>query len=66
MKTFDIHFNNSESSNNKGFKETEEFCRDYIKIHNGTDFSYFKDYKCGIVSIICNETGETVYTEEVR
>lgn len=65
MKTFDIHFNDSENSNNKGFAMTEEEARDYIKRYNGTNESYFEDYKGGIVSIVCNETGETVHEEEI-
>lgn len=64
--TFDVHFNDSENSNNKGFSKTEQECKDYIQVHNGTNYSYFEDYKGGIVSVVCNETGETVYEEEVR
>ena len=45
---------------NKGFAESLEYCRNYIKHNAGTDFSYFEDYKNGTVSIYCNETGETV------
>jgi hypothetical protein len=66
MKTYDIHFNDEESSNNKGFRESLEYCKQYIEMHNGTNDSHFADYKGGTVSIICNETGETVYEEEVR
>ena len=29
-------------------------------------FFYFADYKDGTVSIVCNETGEIVYHEEVK
>ena len=64
--TYDVHFNDSEDSVSKGFEETIEFCRDYISTCNGTDTSYFGDFKTGIVSIVCNETGETVYEEEVK
>jgi hypothetical protein len=39
---------------------------DYITMHNGTGESYFADYKCGTVSIVCNETGEVAHEEEVR
>ncbi len=66
MKTYDVHFNNNTDSNNKGFKETKQYCKQYIRDYNGTDYSYFKDYKGGVVSIVCNETGETVYEEEVK
>lgn len=64
--TYDIVFNDSGNSNNKGFESTIDECKAYIKFHNGTKYSYFEDYKGGIVSIVCNETGETVYEEVVR
>ena len=66
MKTYDVHFNAANDSNNKGFKESFEYCKDYIESYNGTDESYFADYKGGIVSIVCNETEEEVYSEEVK
>jgi hypothetical protein len=65
IKTYDVHFNNSTSSNNKGFKLTLKSCKNYIECNNGTNDSYFADYKGGTVSIVCNETGETVYEEDV-
>ena len=65
-KTYDIYFNDEYDSNNKGMKATLEECKGYIRYNNGTDHSYFADYKGGTVSIVCNETGETVYEEEVR
>lgn len=66
MKTFDIQFNDGENSNSKGFAESFDYCKDYIAQYNGTDNSYFSDYKGGAVSIVDNETGEEVYSEEVR
>jgi len=64
--TYDVHFNDSEDSVSKGFEETLEYCKDYIDMNNGTNISYFEDFKGGTVSIVCNETGETVYEEEVK
>lgn len=64
--TYDVVFNDSENSNNKGFKETIDYCKDYILHNNGTNESYFEDYKGGTVQVVCNETGEVVYEEEVR
>lgn len=64
--TYDVHFNDEYDSNNKGMTESLEYCREYIRQNNGTNNSYFADYKGGTVSIVCNETGETVYEEEVR
>jgi hypothetical protein len=64
-QTYDVNFDDDSSSNSKGFYWTKEQCMDYIEIYNGTEHSYFKDYKGGTVSIVCNETGETVYEELV-
>ncbi len=64
--TYDVHFNDSTDSNSKGFQADFNFCKNYIEQNNGTNHSYFEDYKGGTVSIVCNETGETVYEEEVR
>jgi hypothetical protein len=65
-KTYDIVFNDDTSSNCKGFHESLQYCKDYIAANNGTDRSYFKDYRGGVVSIICNDTQETIYNETVR
>jgi hypothetical protein len=65
-QTYDIYFDSNEDSNNKGFKESLEYCKNYIKSFNGTNHSYFKDYKGGTVSIISNTTAKTVYTTKVR
>jgi hypothetical protein len=64
--TYDVHFNDSTDSNGKGFMADFDYCKNYIEQNNGTNNSYFEDYKGGTVSIVCNETGETVYEEEVR
>lgn len=64
--TYDVHFNDSTDGNSKGFNADFDYCKNYIELNNGTNHSYFEDYKGGTVSIVCNETGETVYEEEVR
>ena len=64
--TYDVVFDDDTSSNEKGFKSSFQDCLDYIEMNNGTNESYFEDYKGGIVSIVCNETGTTVYEEEVK
>lgn len=66
MRTYDVFFNSDTSSNNKGWKATYEYCLEWIRENNGTTESYFADYKGGTVSIVCNETGETVYEDNVR
>jgi hypothetical protein len=55
--TFDVIFHDENHSNAKGFAATEEYCIDYITRHNGTNESYFADYKGGTVQVVCNETG---------
>ena len=64
--TYDVFFDNDTSSNNEGWKLSYDECMDYIRAYNGTDVSYFEDYKGGVVSITCNETEETVYSEKIR
>lgn len=63
METYDVHFNSDENSNSKGFRMNAAYCMGYIKENNGTNNSFFADYKGGIVSIVCNETGEMIYNE---
>ena len=64
--TYNVVFNDDTNSNDKGFEQTLDYCKDYISTYNGTNESYFADYKGGIVQIVCNETEEVVYEEEVR
>ena len=64
--TFDVVFQSDDSSNSKGFNATRQYCEDYIRMYNGTNESYFEDYKGGTVQIVCNETEEVVYEEEVK
>lgn len=66
QQTFDIVFNDNNNSNNKGFAMSLEQAKNYIKNNNGTNESYFQDYKGGIVSIVCNETQETIFETEVK
>ena len=64
--TYDVVFNDENDSNSKGFKSSLEECKKYIELNNGSNDSYFADYKGGIVSVVCNETGEEVYSEIVK
>jgi len=64
-KTYNVVFNDETSSSDKGFEMDYDYCLNYIKSNNGTNNSYFADYKDGTVSIVCNETGETVYETSV-
>lgn len=65
MKTYDIVFQDSENSNNKGFQVSLEDAKDYIAQHNGTNESYFADYKGGMVQVVDNESGEVAFESEV-
>jgi hypothetical protein len=65
-KTYDVYFNNDEHSNNKGFEYTLAEAKNYIKHYNGTNESYFKDYKGGLVQIIDNDTGNVVYSTKIK
>lgn len=64
-KTYDVHFNSDSNSSSKGFHESYKYCKEYIDFNNGTNESYFEDYKGGVVSIFCNETEEYVYDETI-
>jgi hypothetical protein len=66
MNTFDVVFQDDENSNSKGFHESLDYCKRYISMYNGTNESYFEDYKGGIVQVVCNETEEVIYEEEVK
>ncbi len=63
--TYDVIFNDENDSNSMGFEMTKSEAIDYIKTWNGTDHTYFGDYKGGIVSVVDSE-GEEVYFEEVK
>lgn len=65
-RKFDIYFDDENDSNNKGFEYSYEDALYYIKRYNGTNESYFEDYKGGTVAIVDVESGERVYEEEVR
>lgn len=66
MRTYNVCFSDSTDSINKGFNESFDYCKSYIEDYNGTNESYFEDYEGGSVSIVCNETGEEVYSEDIR
>lgn len=64
--TYDLYFDDDDNTNNKGWKESYDYCKEYIELYNGTNHSYFGDYRGGTVSIVCNETEETVYSEHIK
>lgn len=66
QRIYDVCFNNDDSSNSKGWNQTYGYCKNYIDSNNGTNNSYFADYKGGTVSIYNNEREEDVYLEVVK
>ncbi len=64
-KTYDVIFNDDMNSNSKGIHGTFDECMDWIECNRGNDSTYFGDYKGGTVSIVCDQTGEYVYNEEI-
>ena len=64
--TYDVHFDDENNSNCKGWAISLAECKDYIDSYNGTNESYFADYKGGTVSIYCNELDDTVYETEIK
>ena len=65
MNTYDVVFNDSENSNSKGFQLSIEDWKKWIEFNRNDKTTYFGDYKGGTVSIVCNETGDTVYEENI-
>ena len=64
--TYDVHFDDENYSNCKGWAISLAECKDYIDTYNGTNESYFADYKDGTVSIYCNELDKTVFEIEIK
>lgn len=63
---YDVVFQSDDSSNNMGFKSSYEYCKDFITANKGRRTPYFEDYKGGSVTIVCIETEEVVFEEEVK
>ena len=61
--TYDVIFNDDNSSNSKGIHGTKDECIRWIESNRHDSTTYFGDYKCGIVSIVCDQTGDVVYEE---
>ena len=64
--TYDVHFDDENNSNCKGWAISLAECKDYIDAYNGTNESYFADYKGGTVSIYCNELDKIVFETEIK
>ena len=64
--TYDVHFDDENNSNCKGWAISLAECNDYIDAYNGTNESYFADYKGGTVSIYCNAPDATAFETEIK
>ena len=63
--TYDIVFHDDNYSNAKGLHASLDYCKYYISSHNRSSNSYFSDYSGATVQIVCNETGQVVYSERI-
>lgn len=63
--SFDVQFDNDTSSDCEGFNISYNDCKQWIEFNRNDKTTYFGDYKGGTVSIVCNETGEIVYSEPI-
>lgn len=64
---YDIFFNDDTTTDNKGWENSSASdCFDYIKAYNGTDDSYFADYKGGVVQVIHSDSGEILMEEKIK
>lgn len=66
LDEYDVVFHGAANDNDKGMNASYSECLEYIQIYNGTDRSYFADYKGGTVCIHSLKRGVDVYEEEVR
>lgn len=66
IKTYDVEFNDDNDSMSQGFRATLDYCKSWIEYSRNDKSTYFGDFPGGIVSIRCNETGEEVYSEDIR
>lgn len=63
LLTYDVVFNDDSNSNAKGIHGAEDECMGWIESNRHDSSTYFGDYKGGIVSIVCDQTGDVVYEE---
>lgn len=63
--TYDVIFNDECESNSKGIHGTYEECMNWIEFNRNDKSTYFGDYLGGTVSIVCEQTGDYVYNEDI-
>lgn len=65
LLNYKIVFKNNNNTNQKYFNVNFEYCKNWIEKHNGTNYSYFDEYKNGTVSIVQQNTQEVVFETEI-
>lgn len=64
--TYNVEFNDYNDSNSVNIHGTIDECMSYIHCNKNDESTYFGDYKGGTVSIVCEQTGEEVYSEDIE
>lgn len=65
-RTYDVQFDDDTDGNRQGINGTYQQCINWIELNRNDKSTYFGDYKGGTASIVCVETGEVVYSEEIN
>lgn len=65
-QVYDVVFNDDTASNCKHINSTYECCMQWIEANRHDNTTYFADYKGGTVSIVEVNTGNYVYTENIK
>ncbi len=65
-QTFDILFNDENNSNSKGFSLTAEQAIEKANQMLISNESYVSDYTDGTISVVCNETGATIWEKDIK
>lgn len=64
--TYDVQFDDDTDSNSLGINGTYQECIDWIDCNRHDKSTYFGDYVGGTVSVVCVESGEFIYSEEIN
>ena len=64
-KTFTVVFKKGKLTDDLDFNESLAYCEAFIHKINGSDDLVCNVYRGGIVTIMCNETGEDYYITPV-
>lgn len=64
--TYSIVFNNRNETKKLNLMRDFDFCLNYIKKHNGTNYKFFKIFRPGSVRIVSDQTGITIYEARIK